>query len=316
MKILYILVLLSHLSFSQNLTYEYNKSFIYTIGNNVSAQSIVFNTAKKVPTISKNFENTESLTDNYIVEFPYHLNNKKYEFQGRAFNKKYLLASSFATNVKKLQHYNFFKTKDTYVIRKFDCQEYKAQINNTKSFLRVFTTNLKDGIDYNMVKNEVEQSLNLKLPVFEKGEIVIEVALFTLPENYEIYLKYQKSENINLEFVINKQQLEKTLGEKTNMEPIKENTPSYCLVETNQAKDETVGYKIDSFLQDMCEYFQTYGYENIEEYNTFFDQEIIRLTNKFRQYKILNKTQIEEFKSILIDYSKTNRTKTSSKIKN
>lgn len=309
MKYLILSLFLSYsLSFTQNLTYEYNRKFVYGLGDNVATELIFFNNTKKVPIIKKHYENTENVNNQTIVDFPFFVNKKKIKFQGEVFNKKYLIASGYTLDEKELELYKFFKTKDIYVIKKMDCNEYKAQIGNTKSYLKVYTTNLKDQIDYNPIRKELEKFVNCKLPIFENGEIVVEVAMLTLPDIYQPYLTFQKSENINLEFTFNKEQIEHLITRKKLKEPENLKIPSYCWVENHETKDDKVDENVGQFLQKMCEYYELYGFENVKDYSEFFKSEIIRLANKYQQYKNLNKTQISEFKRILNDYSNTNQT--------
>ena len=302
-----ILIFIYNLSFTQNLTYDYNKKFIYSVGDNVATELLFFNTLKRVPIIKKHYENTENVNYQTIVDFPFFVNKKKIEFQGEVFNNKCIIASGYTLD-KKFEQYKFFKTKDIYVINKVDCSEYIAQIGNTKSYLKVYTTNLKDGIDYNPIANELETLINCKLPLFVKGEIIIEFAMFTLPDIYQPYLKFQKSENINLDYTFNKPQIEHLITRKELKEPENLKIPSYCWVENHETKDEKVDEKVGQFLQKMCDYYELFGYVNVKDFSEFFKSEINRLSSKYQSYENLNKLQISEFKRILNDYSKTNQT--------
>ncbi len=301
------LILSFNFSFTQNLTFQYNKKLVYDIGDNVASQLLYFNSTKKVPIVKKHYEKNENTDNQTIIDFNFIVNKKQIEFQGEVFNNKCVIASGYTLNNKKLENYKFFKTKDIYVINKMDCNEYKAQIGNTKSYVKMYSSYLNDGIDYNPLKNELELLINCKLPLLVNGEIIVEVAFFTLPEAYIPYLKFQKSENINQEFTFNKPQIENLITRKELKETKNVEIPSYCWVENHETKDEKVNEKVGEFLQKMCDYYELFGFTNGSDYSQFFQNEIIRLANKYQEYNNLNKLQISEFKRILNDYSKTNQ---------
>ncbi|WP_310555651.1 hypothetical protein [Flavobacterium sp.] len=301
--------LITHLAYSQFVTYKNDTNFIYSVAGGTELFSIIYKSNSDSPVFKMQYSSDNNYSDSKFIDFNYTFDNKICSLQARVHNKKYLLMSSCQTFSPKIQIDNFKKTDDLFTIGKYTCNLYKAQVGDTKEYMALYTTNLNDGIDYNIPMQELQQVFSVKIPVLEKGEIVIEGGMLFENNTYWEIINYVKKETIDQEFVLEQNDLldiytTLVLNQKSKIvDKDHKLTPSFCLVQSHDDNDKLVDEKISDFLDDMCVYFENFGYSNYSNFCNDFDMEIESLSKKYKKYEILNTTQVVQFNKIAKEYS-------------
>lgn len=304
-------LILANTTYCQFINYKYNMHILYKLGEEGELHSILYNNKEYAPIINKQYFVDETFTDNDDVDFSYSFKDKTHVVNGKMYNQKDVYIRGINTEEINFQAKNLQKTIDLYTIGNFDCNEYKKEIEDTKSYIVLYTTNLNDGVDYKMQMKEIEKLVGVEIPVLEKGEIVISVGIIMSNGNYWEMIKYIKTETVKQEMTLSQKNLTELYGLMVlNIEipePSHFPAPSYCtVIGFDENTDELVKEKTEYFLNDMCTYFEEFGNYNNESFCLFFNNEIERQSKLFTKRKVLDTNQILKYKNELLKYSKTN----------
>lgn len=309
--LLLIILILANTMYCQFVNYKYNMHILYKLGEEGELHSILYNNKEYAPIMNKQYTPDQNFTDNDDVNFSYSFKGKTQIVNGKMYNQKDVIIRGISSSEINFQAKNLEKTTDLYTVHNFSCNEYKKEIEDTKSYIVLYTTNLKDGVDYNAQMKEVEKLVSVEIPVLEKGEIVISIGMNMSNGNYWEMIKYIKSESIKQEMTLSQKNLtelyELMLLDIEIPKPSQFPSPSYCtVIGFDENTDELVKEKTEYFLNDMCYYFEEFGKYNNQSFCQFFDNEIERQSKHLAKYEILDTKQILKYRNELLKYSKTN----------
>lgn len=285
---------------AQILKYHYDKEMIFlSEADNEAGISVRFNSKdKSVPVYSISYNSEKKYVRN-TINFYYAYRKNIYRMDGVLYNKKYVSANGFRTYSASSPIRYFKKASDTlYDYKSYKNLEKRIATDKDGTKIELFVANLKDGIDYSEPALFYLSEHYGISPGLGKGEVVV-YANYIFNNNYSSANFVQLSD-INEDVYFNKEQIESLIDDKynefsKNIMPVK--NPAYCSVTSFGGNvDEKTREEIQSFLSEMCEYFELWSkYETNDQFKKYYDSEANRRVEIYKNNGELNEKQLKVY---------------------
>ncbi len=285
---------------AQILKYHYDKEMIFfSEADNEAGISVRFNSKdKSVPVYSISY-NSEKKSIRNTINFYYAYRKNIYRMDGLLYNKKYVSGNGFRTYSAESPIRYFKKASDTlYEYNSFRDLEKRIATDKDGTKIELFVANLKDNVDYSEPALFYLSEHYGISPGLGKGEIVV-YANYIFNNNYSSG-DFVQMKDIAEDIYFNKQQIESLIDNKyrefmTKTEP--EKKPIYCSVTSfGKNADEKTTEELNDFLGNICEYYELWNKEkSIENFKTYFDSEIKRRVEIYKNNGTLNDKQLKTY---------------------
>lgn len=299
---LILLLFIAMVSFcnAQIQKYHYDKEMTFlSEADNEAGISVRFNSKdKSVPVYSISY-NSEKKEIRNTINFYYAYRKNIYRMDGLLYNKKYVSGNGFRTYSAESPIRYFKKASDTlYEYQSFRDLEKRIATDKDGTKIELFVANLKDNIDYSEPALFYLSEHYGISPGLGKGEIVV-YANYTFSNNFSSR-DYVQMKDIDEDIYFNKEQIEALIDNKyrefmTKNEPDKK--PIYCSVTSfGKNTDEKTTEELNDFLGNICEYYELWNkQENNESFKTYFDSEIKRRVEIYKNNGTLNEKQLTTY---------------------
>ncbi len=298
--ILLLFIITASFCNAQILKYHYDKEMIFfSEANNEAGISVKFNSKdKSVPVYSISY-NSEKKEIRNTINFYYAYRKNIYRMDGSLYNKKYVSGNGFRTYSAESPIRYFKKASDTlYEYQSFRDLEKRIATDKDGTKIELFVANLKDNIDYSEPALFYLSEHYGISPGLGKGEIVV-YANYTFSNNFSSG-DYVQMKDIDEDIYFNKEQIEALIDDQyrefmTKTEPDKK--PIYCSVTSfGKNTDEKTTEELNDFLGNICEYYELWNkQENNESFKTYFDSEIKRRVEIYKNNDTLNEKQLKTY---------------------
>jgi len=280
--------------------YHYDKEMTFlSEADNEAGISVRFNSKdKSVPVYSISY-NSEKKEIRNTINFFYAYQKNIYRMDGLLYNKKYVSGNGFRTYSAESPIRYFKKASDTlYEYQSFRDLEKRIATDKDGTKIELFVANLKDNIDYSEPALFYLSEHYGISPGLGKGEIVV-YANYTFSNNFSSR-DYVQMKDIDEDIYFNKEQIEALIDDKyrefvTKNEP--EKKPIYCSVTSfGKNTDEKTTEELNDFLGNICEYYELWNKQkNNESFKTYFDSEIKRRVEIYKNNDTLNEKQLKTY---------------------
>ena len=280
--------------------YHYDKEMTFlSEADNEAGISVRFNSKdKSVPVYSISY-NSEKKEIRNTINFYYAYRKNIYRMDGSLYNKKYVSGNGFRTYSAESPIRYFKKASDTlYEYQSFRDLEKRIATDKDGTKIELFVANLKDNIDYSEPALFYLSEHYGISPGLGKGEIVV-YANYTFSNNFSSG-DYVQMKDIDEDIYFNKEQIEALIDDQyrefmTKTEPDKK--PIYCSVTSfGKNTDEKTTEELNDFLGNICEYYELWNkQENNESFKTYFDSEIKRRVEIYKNNDTLNEKQLKTY---------------------
>ncbi|REC72310.1 hypothetical protein DRF58_03380 [Epilithonimonas hispanica] len=267
--------------------------------DNEAGISVRFNSKdKSVPVYSISYNSEKKYIRN-TINFYYAYRKNIYRMDGLLYNKKYVSGNGFRTYSAESPIRYFKKASDTlYEYQSFRDLEKRIATDKDGTKIELFVANLKDNIDYSEPALFYLSEHYGISPGLGKGEIVV-YANYTFSNNFSSG-DYVQMKDIDEDIYFNKEQIEALIDDQyrefmTKTEPDKK--PIYCSVTSfGKNTDEKTTEELNDFLGNICEYYELWNkQENNESFKTYFDSEIKRRVEIYKNNDTLNEKQLKTY---------------------